>query len=176
MKKLLILSTLFIVSFCSAQVQIPNLPLAKAVDDTDYVLINKNDSNISKVIKCKDLRTYIQSVKKTVPVPFDSTGTISATNILRGWITSTSGAATTITTPTASQIATALSNAGQGTTFTFVVDNTAGSNTVTISLGSNIAALSVITGGNTLTVSSGSLGSFKLLFYSTTQAKIAREE
>ncbi len=106
----------------------------------------------------------------------NATATASAANIISGYITSTSAAATTITLPTASAIATALGTVTRGTQLEFTVDNVSGAQTVTIALGTGITAITpVITGTNTLTVSvANGIGRFRLVFTSATAAKIIR--
>ena len=111
----------------------------------------------------------------TVVAPMDSTGTISAAYLARGYITCTSAAATTLTLPTATAIASAI-GAVQGTVFDFWVDNTAGANTVTVAVGAGITA-SDFPGTNTLTrTASASLGvaGFRLTFFSATGATLTR--
>jgi hypothetical protein len=107
----------------------------------------------------------------------NSTATATAAQVASGYITSTSAAATTITLPTATALATQLT-AQQGTQFEFTIDNTAGANTVTLALGSGFTQLSIITGANTLTVASGTVGvgTWKISFVSTTAATISRIE
>lgn len=107
----------------------------------------------------------------------NSTATATTAQIATGYITSTSAAATSITLPTAALLATTL-GAKAGTSFEFIVDNTAGANTVTVVVGSNIvAATPVITGGATLTVAASStqgIGIFRLVFSSATAAVLFR--
>lgn len=107
----------------------------------------------------------------------NSTGTASALQLSGGVITSTSAAATTITLPTATLMATQI-GAAQGTTFEFTIDNTAGASTVTIALGSGMTQLTTITGANTLTVPSGTagVGVWRLYFSSATACNISRIE
>lgn len=112
-------------------------------------------------------------IKQTTLSAINSTATATTAQVASGTITSTSAAATSITLPTATALATAL-GAARGTSFTFFVDNSVGANTVTMIVGSGIVAESVITGGTTLTVASGSVGTFNLFFTSTTTALIAR--
>lgn len=109
-------------------------------------------------------------------VAVNVTGAVTAAQLARGYITSTSAAAVTITLPTATLLATAL-NAGAGDRFQFVVDNSAGANTVTIDLtGTGISVNTpAITGGATLTVSvANAVAIFELVFLSGTTAKILR--
>lgn len=115
-------------------------------------------------------------VLTTDSVAIDVTDTATVDEIATGCITSTSAAAVTITLPTATALATTL-GASQGSRFQFMIDNSAGSNTVTLDLtGTGITTgTSPITGGGTLTVSTAnSIGVFELIFTSTTAALIRR--
>lgn len=104
----------------------------------------------------------------------NSTGTLTAAGILGGIISSTSAAAVTATLPTAADLASAV-GAKRGTTIDFAVDNSAGSNTVTVAASTGItAATAVITGGATLTVASGKVGFFRIYYISATVALIYR--
>lgn len=116
------------------------------------------------------------------PVAINATATATAAQVASGYITSTSAAATTITLPTSTAIA-AVIGATQGTVFDLYIDNTAGSNTVTITPDSSqvksqvaqVATYGVPTFG-LFTVASGTtgLGLFRLVFSSATAASIAR--
>jgi len=66
----------------------------------------------------------------------NSTATATAAQVASGYITSTSGAATTITLPTGTLLG-ALVGATQGYTFDLWIDNTGGANTVTMAVGTN---------------------------------------
>ena len=114
-------------------------------------------------------------VQKRTSAAINATATATTTQIINGLITSTSAAAVALTLPTATALGTALS-ASAGTSIDFIVDNTAGSNTVTVTVNTGITAIAgpVITGGATLTVASGTLGQFRIIFTSSTAAKIAR--
>lgn len=111
----------------------------------------------------------------SVPVAINSTGLATAAQIGAGVITSTSGAATSITTPTAAQILAQI-GATTGSTFELIIDNSAGANTVTLVLdGSITAPAGAITGGNTLTITTThKVGVFLLYFTSLTTAVIYR--
>lgn len=114
-------------------------------------------------------------VNKPTPVAMNVTATATPAQILSGYITSTSAAAVSITTPTATAIG-ALIGAVAGTSFDFTIDNSAGANTVTLILDASIAVVTpAITGGATLTVStSNDIGIFRVVFTSATAAKIFR--
>jgi hypothetical protein len=118
------------------------------------------------------------------PVAINSTASATAAQVASGYITSTSGAPTTITLPTATAIAAALPSAAvQGTVFDLYIDNTAGANTVTITPDSSmtksqvaqVATYGVPTFG-LFTVASGvtGIGCFRMVFSSGTALCIAR--
>lgn len=111
----------------------------------------------------------------------NATATATAAELLTGVITSTSAAAVALQLPTVTNINTALALAGivpvRGTVLNFIVDNSAGANTVTVGIntGITVASAYVITGGGTLTVSTANaVGSFSLVYITTTTAKIFR--
>lgn len=103
------------------------------------------------------------------------TGAITAAELAGGLVTSTSAAGVTATLPTATLLATQL-GAAQGTIFEFVVDNSAGANTVTVAVNTGITVgTTAVTGGDSLTVSTAQvLGVFRLTFTSTTAAILRR--
>lgn len=114
-------------------------------------------------------------VRRPSPVAINATATATVDQILSGYITSTSAAAVTITTPTAGAIGSAI-GAVRGTSIDFMIDNSAGANTVTLTLDGSITVNTpAITGGATLTVSvANAIGTFRLVFTSPTAAKIFR--
>lgn len=110
----------------------------------------------------------------------NSSGTATAAQVQTGYITSTSGAATTITLPTGTLLGAAL-NATQGTTFDLYIDNTAGANTVTIAVAVNgVLSDGAVTAGavafGDLTIASGvtGIGKFTLMFSSSTAYVFSR--
>lgn len=115
------------------------------------------------------------ALTKRVAVAANVTQTLSAGPFTNGFYTSTSAAAVSLTLPTATALATAL-GASRGSTFEFIIDNTAGSNTVTVvvNTGITLPGTVVITDSNTLTVAAANVGVFKLVFTSGTAAKIFR--
>lgn len=116
-------------------------------------------------------RFRIRAVKK---VAKNSTATLTASELGKGIITSTSAAATSLTLPLATKVISHL-KAKRGDQYDFVVDNSAGANTVTMVVNTGIAAgPAVITGGATLTIANGSVGFFKLYFKSGTEAILYR--
>lgn len=105
----------------------------------------------------------------------NTSATVTAAQLAGGLLTSTSAAAVTMTLPTATALASQI-GATQGTTFDFVVDNSAGANTVTVAVGSGIVA-STFPSSNTLTVgASATTGTscFRIIFISTTAAILVR--
>lgn len=110
----------------------------------------------------------------------NSTATATAAQVLTGYITSTSAAATVITLPTGTLLGGAL-GATAGTVFNLIVDNTAGANTVTIAVAVNgILSDGAVTAGavafGDLTIASGVTGvaRFTLLFSSPTAYVFSR--
>lgn len=110
----------------------------------------------------------------------NSTGTATAAQVATGYITSTSGAATTITLPTGTLLGQAL-NATQGTILDLYVDNTAGANTVTMAVATNgVLSDGAVTAGavafGDLTIASGvtGIGRFTLMFSSPTAYAFSR--
>ena len=109
----------------------------------------------------------------------NSTATATADQVATGWITSTSGAATTITLPTGTLLGQRL-GAKKGTVFNLYIDNTAGSNTVTIAVATNgILSESAVTTAASfgdLTVPSGvtGIGRYTLMFTSSTAYAFTR--
>lgn len=107
------------------------------------------------------------------PTAINSTATASAAQVATGYITSTSGSATTITLPTGTLLGAAL-GAVQGTVHELYVDNTAGANTVTMAVAVNgiksDAANTTAASFGQLTVASGVTGiaRFTLMFSSAT--------
>lgn len=110
----------------------------------------------------------------------NSTATATAAQVATGYITSTSGAATTITLPTGTLLGAAL-GATAGDVFNLVVDNTAGANTVTIAVATNgVLSDGAVTSGavafGDLTIASGvtGIGMFTLMFSSPTAYAFSR--
>jgi hypothetical protein len=110
----------------------------------------------------------------------NATATATAAQVITGYITSTSAAATTITLPTGTDLGTAL-GATRGTTMDLYVDNTGGANTVTIAVATNgilsaAAAAGSGAGAGLLTVASGvtGIGCFRIMFASATAYVFSR--
>ena len=122
-----------------------------------------------------NVTTTTANVQKRTAAAINSTATATAAQILGGLITSTSAAATTITLPPVADLVTA-TGAAQGTTIEFIVDNSAGANTVTIAVGTGMTA-SGFPGTNTLTLAqSATVGTagFRITFISATAATLTR--
>lgn len=103
----------------------------------------------------------------------NATATATAAQVASGYITSTSAAATVITLPTGTLLGAAL-GATQGTTLDLYIDNTAGSNTVTIAVATNgiLSTAAADTAGSfgDLTIAAGAtgIGRFTIMFSSAT--------
>lgn len=113
------------------------------------------------------------------PVAINATATATAAQVATGYITSTSAQATTITLPTGTLLGSAL-GAKQGTVFDLIIDNTAGSSTVTIAVATNgiltDAATTTAASFGQLTVAAGVTGQgcFRLMFSSPTAYTFTR--
>ena len=119
-------------------------------------------------------------VNISTPVAVNSTATLTAAQVASSYITSTSAAAVTMTLPTGTLLGAAL-GAVQGTEFEFIIDNTAGANTVTLAVAVNgiLSAAAVAgsaAGAGLLTVPSGvtGQGQFTLMFSSATAYTFSR--
>lgn len=108
-----------------------------------------------------------------VPVAINATATATVAQVVGGYITSTSAAATSITLPTGTLLGAAI-GAVQGTVLDLFIDNTAGANAVTIVVAVNgiLSTAAADTAGSfgDLTVASGvtGLACFRLMFSSPT--------
>lgn len=103
-----------------------------------------------------------------------ATATLTAAQLATKYIKTLSAAATTLTLPLATALATQLS-ATQGTELNFLVDNTAGANTVTIAVNTGIVVgAGALTGNTTLTIAAGQIGTFKIFFKSNAAALLYR--
>lgn len=107
------------------------------------------------------------------PQAINTTATATVGQVKSGWITSTSAAAVTITLPTGTLLGAEL-GAVRGTVHDLYIDNTAGSNTVTVAVATNgilsDAATTTAASFGQLTVASGAtgIGCFRLMFSSPT--------
>lgn len=131
--------------------------------------------NITEQTTGSGIKLAKNTIQKRTATAVDVTGSVTAAAIIKGLITSTSAATVTATLDTTANLVTA-TGAVQGTTVDFIVDNSAGSNVVTVAVGTGMTAIAgpVITGGATLTVASGTIGQFRIYFVSGTVSKIAR--
>jgi hypothetical protein len=108
-----------------------------------------------------------------VTAAINATGTATAAQVVTGYITSTSAAATTITLPTGTLLGAAL-GATRGTVLELYIDNTAGANTVTVAVATNgiLSGAAADTPGSfgDLTIPSGATGlaRFTIMFSSAT--------
>jgi len=109
----------------------------------------------------------------------NATATATAAEVITGYITSTSAAATIITLPTGTLLGAAL-GAVRGTVMDLYIDNTAGASTVTIAVATNgvLSSAAVDTAGSfgDLTVASGvtGLARFTIMFSSATAYAFTR--
>ncbi len=76
------------------------------------------------------------AIRKYTPTAFNSSATLTAAQVKAGYITSTSAAGVTMTMLDGTTLGTAFA-ATQGTVIDFYIDNTAGSNTITVAVGTN---------------------------------------
>lgn len=138
------------------------------ISDTGQIYVNTGTTSAA-VFSLQSAGAGTHPVKAAI----NSTGTATAAQVATGYITSTSGAATTITLPTGTLLGTAL-GAVQGTTLDLYVDNTAGANTVTMAVAVNgiksDAANTTAASFGQLTVASGvtGIGRFTIMFSSPT--------
>jgi hypothetical protein len=104
----------------------------------------------------------------------NSTATLTTAQMVTGYITCTSASAETLTTATATALGTAL-DAGRGYTYRLFIDNSAGANTVTLSLGTGFTFQSAVTGGTSATVSATQdIAEFDFTFTSATTGIVSR--
>lgn len=136
--------------------------------------------NVSGILTASQGGSKIKApVFYATPVAINASATATAAQFASGYITSTSAAATSITTPTAAAITTQL-NSGAGTIFNLTIDNTAGANTVTVvmdaSIGASALATAFATEAGLLTFPSGATGqgTIQFMFSSTTAATYTR--
>lgn len=116
-------------------------------------------------------RFRVRAVKK---VAVNATKTLTASEVGKGIITSTSASAVTATLPLLTALNGSL-KATKGDSYEFVIDNSAGASIVTLAVNTGITAgVAVLTGSATLTVAIGSVGFFKLYWTSNTSALLYR--
>jgi len=116
---------------------------------------------------------FIGGHQVTTANAVNATATATAAQVASGYITSTSGSATTITLPTGTALGSLL-GATQGTTLDLYIDNTAGSNTVTVAVNTNaiLSTAAADTAGSfgDLTIAAGAtgIGRYTIMFSSPT--------
>ncbi len=122
---------------------------------------------------------FIQGHQLTSANAINATGTATAAQVVDGYITSTSAAATTITLPTGTALGTLL-GASRGTVLDLFIDNTAGASTVTVAVNTDAvlssAAVDTAASFGDLTIASGATGiaRFTLMFSSATAYTFTR--
>jgi len=134
------------------------------------------------------LTTYGAKVTVLPVSAVNSTATLTAAQVVGGYITTTSAAAVTMTMPTGTALGAYL-GATQGTTLTVTIDNTAGANGVTMAVNTNAvqsdwdnqitAATASVTPATVtpLTITSGTsgIGIYRITFSSSTAYVFSRE-
>lgn len=161
---------------CPDQVSTTKLPVSFNPTTGDIEFSNADGKNAFGIgSSTTNLIFDKASVQNRVAVPANVTQTLTAEPLSNGLITSTSVAATSLTLPTATALATEL-GAVRGTSFDFIVDNSVGASVVTVvvNTGITVPGTVVVTGSNILTVAVGEVAVFRLVFVSTTAAKIFR--
>jgi hypothetical protein len=137
------------------------------------------DGVLLSIVQPNSADKYSLKVDHLAKAAINATAAATASEVATGYITSTSGAATTITLPTGTLLGAEL-GAVQGTVWDLYIDNTAGSNTVTIAVGTNMilstAAADTAGSFGDLTVASGATGlaRYTIMFSSATAAVFTR--
>jgi len=157
---------------------IPNTKVLSSKIDEVIDLVNTTEDKVDSletVIVTESATGVNTIIEKRTATAFNVSGTVTPVELATGYITSTSASPVTLTLPTATNLATELGASG-GTSFEFIVNNTAGANTVTVAINTGItAATPVVTGGGTLTVSvANGIGIFRIVFVSGTVARLYR--
>ena len=138
------------------------------------VLYKQNDESGAHYVWNGAGFSLVPMGKQTTAVT--GTATLTAAELMKGTVKYTGGAGTA-TLPTATLLGAAI-GAKAGSVFDFQVDNTAGSGTCTVAVGTGIVAgPAVITGGATLTVAASAtqgIGCFRCVFSSSTAAVLFR--
>lgn len=101
-------------------------------------------------------------VEKRAVSTLNSTGTISAANLLAGIITSTSAAAVAATLPAAADVLALIPGCAVGSSFRFTICNSAGANTVTVTASASIT--NALAQAGDMAVAAGSNVSYALVF------------
>lgn len=120
------------------------------------------------------------SATSFTPTAVNTTATLTAAQVISGYITSTSAAGVTMTLPTGTLLGAAV-GAKQGTIIELYIDNTAGASTVTLAVATNGILSAAAVAGSTagfglLTVPSGVTGvaEFTIMFSSPTAYVFSR--
>src|ERR1700751_413793 len=138
-------------------------------------------NSITELTSGKGITLSKNIIRKATLAALNTTGTVTAAMVNNGGITSTSGAAVTATIDTVANLVTQL-GAVAGTFVDFIVDNTAGSNTVTVVVPSGMVVAKQTSSGDTavdqlLTVAASAtigMGMFRIYFSSTSAAILYR--
>ena len=101
-------------------------------------------------------------VQKYTASTLNSTGTISAANLVAGIVTSTSAQAVAATLPAAADVLALIPGGAVGSSFDFIICNTAGANTVTVTASASIT--NALAQAGDMAVASGSNIRFRLVF------------
>lgn len=143
--------------------------------DADFAWFN---AQLSLIVQPNSADKYAQKISHATAA-INATATATAAEVATGWITSTSGAATTITLPTGTLLGGEL-GAARGDVFDLYIDNSAGSNTVTIAVGADtiLSTAAADTAGSfgDLTIASGAtgVGRYTIMFSSATTCVFTR--
>lgn len=161
---------------CETEAWIPTIFTVESARFVDGEIVNLSVNSIVTNAPSTVISQGSTLHKHAVTVAKDVTGSVTAIELSGGHITSTSAAAVSLTMPTVASLVTQM-GAVAGDCFQFVINNSAGANTITLDLtGSGmVTGTSPITGGATLTVSTANvIGVFELVFTSGTAAVIRR--
>lgn len=120
--------------------------------------------SFSKILKLALTQLSVRFNDPCCPLTaINTSATLTAAQVERGYFTSNSTTSSTYTLPSAASF-----NKQQGETVDFIVDNSAGTGVITVVLGAGM------TSSQSLTVIAGAVGKFELIFTSATTAKLVR--
>lgn len=140
---------------------------------TGAVTVNATFGATTSVTNLTTTNLVFQNQNHPTTAAINATATATAAQVITGYITSTSAAATAITLPTGTLLGAAL-GAAKGTVMDLYIDNTGGANTVTIVVATNgiLSTAAADTPGSfgDLTVAAGATGlaRFTIMFSSAT--------
>lgn len=163
------------IGFCSGDPSAVVIDVALARNAAGVAEIDNGTAGQFANLRLNNISAGTLSTLPTTISAINSSATATVAQMQTGYITSTSAAATTITLPTATALATQL-GATQGFSYHFTIDNTAGANTVTMVLGSGFTQLTGVSTGLTVPSGTTGVGTWKITFVSTTAAVISRVE